>query len=118
MSGTDLVLSGSDLEAKIREQFAEKLEAAQVNLAAQRLEDQVQKHYEKRAKKIIKKLWRECGARTGHVSTRGDESTCEVCGKPITRDYIKGRTRNGITKLAWELRNADKRAGIEWIPKK
>lgn len=123
----ELVLpSGLALEDQLRAEAREKIDGAH----ARRLEEErnlkIEQHYEERAERLMRKIWKECGKRTKHydrVHIDGRMYQCQVCNAPLTKHEDKSKfsirdsaAREGFKKLGHQLREADRQAGIEWIP--
>jgi hypothetical protein len=112
---TELVVAGHELEHLFVHEAHQKIEAA-------RVERLVNEHYFARAKKVYKKLWRVCGKKTKHSyeyahagGYSADWRICSFCGKP-EGSRKEEREKRGIQFFAAKLREADKAAGVEFIP--
>lgn len=91
------------------------------------LEKKIDQHYERQAKKLMERIWKDCKKRTGHrykekSDYSSDKRTCATCHYPERKNYDKdwkfdsATAESGISKIGKQLRTADAEAGIEWIP--
>jgi hypothetical protein len=112
--GTDIALvsSAADMTEQILTKGLEQIRNAG-------LDQEIDAHYRRKAQKVVRKLWRACRKATGHsfVDSRDmhDQRTCEHCGLP-EGERAERRKKQGIIALGEKLRQADKEAGVEWIP--
>lgn len=129
MSTTDLVvLSAAELESQLLLEAQSSINTAQEQAMRDAIEKKIVEHYEERAKKLMERIWKDCKKRTKHRYTSknqysSDKRTCTACHYPEKKKYDSSKwefdrasAEAGISKIGTQLRQADKEAGIEWIP--
>lgn len=130
MPSTDIAtLSASELESQLLLEARDAISTAQEQVMRDDIEKKIVEHYEQRAEKLMKRIWKDCKKRTKHrTSIRSwscsDKRTCRTCHYPERRragyddnwKFDKAAAISGISKIGQQLRQADREAGIEWIP--
>ena len=128
---------GQELEVAISaNEFLDQMDSVLTNriiegaakLEKERHEDKMEKkiaeHYEYLARTKLEELWKKCRKATGHhrivvAQNYHNVYQCEFCAMPMTDSNDNGEIRlrkEGITEIARQLRELDKKAGIEWKP--
>jgi hypothetical protein len=130
MPSTDIAtLSAVELESQLLLEAQDAISTAQEQVMRDDIERAIVEHYEKRAKKLMERIWKDCKKRTKHRYTTkneysSDKRTCRTCHYPERRragydddwKFDKAAAISGISKIGQQLRQADREAGIEWIP--
>lgn len=119
-----LVPSSRELMDELLRQGEELINERMEEKARADVQRKINAHYFSLAEKVFEELWKKCGKRTGHTYARDSNNeagyedparTCKTCGHPTGRQ-TRVRRDAGIKNLAVKLREADKEAGIEYIP--